>query len=123
MIPQKPSATNPTLFGPIGDIQGELSILYQFWIAGSSIRLIATPSKGWRRPWKTVPLNLARKQGLLPNNPAEALEMVTADGLEKGVFTPEQISRLLAVATREWKGLIWGGFYTGSRAGDLPPKN
>jgi integrase len=66
-----------------------------------------------------VPLNLARKQGVITSNPADALEMVTADGLEKGVFTPEQISRLLAFATNEWKGLILSGFYTGSRAGDL----
>lgn len=66
-----------------------------------------------------APLNLARRQGLLPNNPAEALEMVTPDPADKGFFTPEDISKLLLAADDEWKGLILAGYFTGARLGDV----
>jgi hypothetical protein len=39
--------------------------------------------------------------------------------VEKGVFTPEQINKLLAVADSDWRGLILAGYYTGARLGDL----
>jgi len=66
-----------------------------------------------------TPLNLARRQGLISNNPADAVEMVTAEKIEKGVFTPAEVAQLLSVSGWEWKGLILAGFYTGGRAGDL----
>ena len=66
-----------------------------------------------------IPLNLARRQGLIASKPAEAIEMLSADTVEKGVFSPEAVSSLLKAAKWEWQGLILAGFYTGSRAGDL----
>ena len=45
--------------------------------------------------------------------------MVSSDAVEKGVFTPADVGKLIAVADEDWSGLILAGFYTGARLGDL----
>lgn len=66
-----------------------------------------------------TPLTVARKQGLISHNPAEAIETVAARSVVKGVFSPADVAKLLAHSTPEWSGLILAGYYTGARIGDL----
>jgi integrase len=66
-----------------------------------------------------TPLTVARKQGLITSNPAEAVELVTATTNEKGVFSADDVAKMMNVSTEEWKGLILAGYYTGARAGDV----
>ncbi|MFT5853352.1 MAG: integrase [Verrucomicrobiales bacterium] len=66
-----------------------------------------------------APLNAARKQGLIVHNPAEGVDLVTVEVEEKGVFSPEDVAKLVRAADGDWKGLILGGYYTGSRLGDI----
>ncbi|MEZ5303174.1 MAG: tyrosine-type recombinase/integrase [Verrucomicrobiales bacterium] len=78
--------------------------------------------------------NVARKQAIIPHNPAEAVDTIEADALEKDVFTPDMVKRLVAAAEdkainarsakdrdifRDWSDLICAGYFTGARQGDL----
>ena len=66
-----------------------------------------------------TPLNVARKLGYITHNPAEAIDPITAEVAEKGVFSPEQVALLVGAAQGDWKGLILGGYYTGARSADI----
>ena len=63
-------------------------------------------------------LNAARKQGLIATNPAEAVELPEAMGMERGTFTPAEVKMLVDTAEGEWKLLIRFAYFTGARLSD-----
>ena len=65
------------------------------------------------------PFTAAVTEGLIPRNPITSIRHLLDVTVEKGVFTPEQINKLLEVADSDWRGLILAGYYTGARLGDL----
>jgi integrase len=70
-----------------------------------------------------VAFGRAVSDGLRLDNPAKAvsaLKIRTEPGApERRSFTEEEIKKLLAVVTGEWRGIILAGLYTGQRLGDI----
>jgi integrase len=62
--------------------------------------------------------NSALRQGHVSVNPCLAIEPLKDKPQRKGVFTPEQVSALVAAAEGDWRGLILIAFYIGARLSD-----
>jgi integrase len=66
------------------------------------------------------PFKIALDEGVIDRNPVGAVRLLRGQTAEKGVFTPEQVRKLLETAKgSDWEGLILAGFYTGGRLKDL----
>lgn len=63
-------------------------------------------------------LNAARRKGLIPTNPAEAVELPDVVGMERGTFTAAEVKILVGTAAAEWKTLILLAAYTGASISD-----
>jgi integrase len=66
-----------------------------------------------------APFRQALKLGTLSKNPLANVPPLKKGRFEKGVFVPEEISRLVNVAERDWKGAILVGYFTGARLQDV----
>ena len=65
------------------------------------------------------PFKVALEEGIIDRNPVGAVRQLRGVSAEKGVFTADHVTKLVAAAQGDWKGLILAGFYTGARLSDL----
>jgi integrase len=63
--------------------------------------------------------NDAMRDSLTTENPFAKVKRLKADSTPRRAFTEEEVQRLLAVADRDWRGMILCGIYLGQRLGDL----
>lgn len=81
---------------------------------------IATANKSLK--YLRVALGAAWKDGLSQDNVAAKLDTLkrrSDDSAERRAFTLDELKALLGHASREWRGLILFGLYTGQRLNDL----
>ena len=63
-------------------------------------------------------LEIARKQGVIINNPAASVESPRGAGLDRDVFTSGEIKALYDAADAEWRTAILFGYFAGMRLSD-----
>jgi integrase len=66
-----------------------------------------------------IAFNLARRQALIPTNPADAVELSQESPEKRLPFTLDQVRSILEVADTEWTGAILMGLHAGIRLGDV----
>jgi integrase len=66
-----------------------------------------------------APFRQAVKLGTLSKNPLASVPPLKKDEFKKGIFAPEEISRLINAAAQDWKGAILVGYFTGQRLQDV----
>ena len=63
---------------------------------------------------------VAIEEGIITRNPCATVRLIQdRDKVDKGVFLPEQVAKLIESAQGDWKGLIISAYYTGGRLSDL----
>ncbi len=62
-----------------------------------------------------IALNVAKRQQLIPHNPADGVKSLPADGETRHCFNDDQILKLLDLPDKEWRGMILIGYYVGPR--------
>lgn len=77
--------------------------------------------------WTTIGQNLkvlravfreAVRENRIRINPVDGVSTPKAQPVERGIFSPAEISLLIAAATAEWKTLLLLAYYTGARMND-----
>jgi integrase len=67
----------------------------------------------------SIPFEKARKLGKIKFNPVMATDSLKQTVAVKETFSPEQIARLLTVASNDWAGCIIAGYTIGARLMDI----
>jgi integrase len=72
------------------------------------------------KKYLTGPFEGAKKEGLIDYNPFVAVDSLKAKKVQKDIFTPEQVARLIkATEGTDWEGAILIGYGTGARLQDV----
>jgi integrase len=72
------------------------------------------------KKYLTGPFESARKEGLIDYNPFVAVDALKVKKVEKDVFTPEHVARLVKAAKgTDWEGAILVAYGTGARLQDV----
>jgi integrase len=64
-------------------------------------------------------LQTAWRDGYITDNPAAKVSLLKTEDSIRGPFTMDELKRVLAIATEEWRGMVLVGLYTGQRLKDV----